>query len=339
MFHFYDDPRALFVCDEDDDLAETFIQNDFTSSLGFSEEELSRMAMDAPPVDSWKDPTDTEVFVGVDIARKCTLEQASAEFDFIRKRLTESNVISDPSHFTEEELVLRLFGPDSEVYNTLSKHIPYLKDDYKLFARCLGTYFWCCAVDQTLQELYDDEDFNKTELLATLEEYLLFWQAVATACLPQDRGDSTTNYHRGYVPLWRHLERSVNEMLRELFICNYEGKMTIVIDDDKMHFATSNPVGGPKLSQHVRDNRRGFVCHQMLFAALMVLVGMRYDGHGDTTQSSTMTLIKDQLGPSEGTTIDNVLTDIAFLLDQGYMGYPMLCEICNLGGHIESATS
>ena len=82
------DPRALFVCDEDDDLAETFIQNDFTSSLGFSEEELSWMAMDAPPVDSWKDQTDTEVFVGVDIARKCTLEQASTEFDFIRKRLT-----------------------------------------------------------------------------------------------------------------------------------------------------------------------------------------------------------------------------------------------------------
>jgi len=113
----------------------------------------------------------------------------------------------------------------------------------------------------------------------------------------------------------------VNGMLQELFIHDYEGKMVVVIDDDKMHFATSNAMGGPKLSQHVQDNRRGFVNHQMLCAALMVLLGFCFDGHGDTTQSSTMALIKGQLAPSEGLNVQNLLTNIGFLIDRGYTGF------------------
>jgi len=218
MFHFYDDPRAHFVCEDEDDFVETFIRNDLAPSLGFTQEELSFMSMDAPSLDSWKDQTDTELLAGVDIARKKALDQASLEFDFVRKRVAESNIFTNPAHFSEDEILLRLFGPESEVFKTFLKHIPYLKGNYKLFSRCLGTFLWCCVVDQTLAELYAEDagEFFNTDLLATQEEYKLFWQAVATACLPRARGDGTTNYHRGCVPFWWQLETAVNGMLQEL---------------------------------------------------------------------------------------------------------------------------
>jgi len=80
------------------------------------------------------------------------------EFDFVRKRVAESNIfIANPAHFSEDEILLRLFGPESKVFKTFLKHIPYLKGNYKLFSRCLGTFLWCCVVDQTLAELYAED--------------------------------------------------------------------------------------------------------------------------------------------------------------------------------------
>jgi len=57
------------------------------------------------------------LIVGIDIARKKALDQVSLEFDFVRKRVAESNIfIANPAHFSEDEILLRLFGPESKVF-------------------------------------------------------------------------------------------------------------------------------------------------------------------------------------------------------------------------------
>jgi hypothetical protein len=95
--------------------------------------------------------------------------------------------------------------------------------------------------------------------------------------------------------------------------------------------------GGPKISRHIRDNCRGFVCHQMVMAASQFPIGCRFDGAGDTTATSTESLIRNQLAPSQSG--NDLLTNVAFMLDRGYMGiYSLLWLILRLGGLIEAST-
>jgi hypothetical protein len=75
----------------------------------------------------------------------------------------------------------------------------------------------------------------------------------------------------------------------------------------------------------------------MVVAASLFPIGCRFDGAGDTTASSTEHLIRNQLAPSQSGT--DLLTNVAFMLDHGYMGiYSLLWVILHLGGFIEAST-
>ena len=164
----------------------------------------------------------------------------------------------------------------------------------------------------TLDTLLHDDD-HKSDNLATPEEYKLFWMEVADADMPEDRGDHTTTGQRGHLPFWRQVENTINSVLREFAIVGCTDKMRPVRDDHKDHYNIHGQTfGGPKETQHVRDNVRGFTCHQTVASASQTLHGVTYDGPGDTTMTSTERLIRQQFTPGIGTNTNRSLVDISF---------------------------
>jgi hypothetical protein len=85
----------------------------------------------------------------------------------------------------------------------------------------------------------------------------------------------------GSVPLWKDLQTALNRSLRELFtqgIKQYLTNPAITIDDDKMHYAANPraPTDGLKLTQHVKDNRKGFVDNHIVLTASGTLLGFDF---------------------------------------------------------------
>jgi hypothetical protein len=76
----------------------------------------------------------------------------------------------------------------------------------------------------------------------------------------------------GSEPLWKDLQGALNRSLRELFLQGIKQHLSnpaITIDDDKMHYAADPkaPTDGLKLTQHVKDNRKGFVDNHIVLTA------------------------------------------------------------------------
>eukprot|EP00957_Ditylum_brightwellii_P091060 6932771-Ditylum_brightwellii.AAC.2 len=64
-------------------------------------------------------------------------------------------------------------------------------------------------------------------------------------------------------PLWLRLQTIFNESLRELFIEGTYEKVQMALDDEKEHCtnASRKSTKGIKYTQHVGDNKRGFIQH------------------------------------------------------------------------------
>jgi hypothetical protein len=271
-FPIFDDPSAHFL--GDDDCLDEFFGLWQTADLvnGYSVEELSSTMPVAPPsISAWKDMDCSEdnVFCTVDSARFAMFQQASKEIDFVLNKLESIGILEDnqdedvmlPSTVFER-LVDHVFGPNSDIFNCFEQAMPELQGNHDKFAKFLGTFFYACALDLSLEDLYKDDDIIRTGILADKEDYKILWATIADCGIPADRGDGTINNRRGVKPFWRVFEEdALSKMLRDLFVKEFLGKMINVIDDDKMHFETKDGFGGPKISRHIRDNCRGFVCH------------------------------------------------------------------------------
>ena len=84
--------------------------------------------------------------------------------------------------------------------------------------------------------------------------------------------------------------RAFDEFLRLFVIVENTNPKKFVIDDDKVHRSSGHDSDrcGLQEHQHVRDNRRGFTAHHIVQSASQILAGIKFDGYGDTTLSSTI---------------------------------------------------
>jgi hypothetical protein len=75
------------------------------------------------------------------------------------------------------------------------------------------------------------------------------------------------------------VKNALNEMCRELFIEGFQEYMRIIIDDDKMHYQIDKATNtqGLKVTQHVRDNRKGFVAHTTCYTASGLPIGIEWE--------------------------------------------------------------
>jgi hypothetical protein len=138
----------------------------------------------------------------------------------------------------------------------------------------------------------------------------------------------------------KKVENSLNKSLRELFILGYDEKMVLVMDDDKMYYQVKKrDIGCPKTRQHVKDNRKGFIDNQLVFPALQICIGAKFQEQGSTTHSTAMTLIKSQCYPT-GADENMNMFNASFNFDRGYsQSWRLIKSILEHGGDIDCSTA
>jgi hypothetical protein len=87
-----------------------------------------------------------------------------------------------------------------------------------------------------------------------------------------------------------------------LFVEGFENYMCVTIDDDKMHHQIGRTdLRGLKLTQHVRDNKKGFVAHTAFYTASGLPLGVEWEhSNDDSITAATERLIRSQLSPASG---------------------------------------
>jgi hypothetical protein len=295
MVQLYDDSSALGLLNSDiDEETDAFVipgMDDWTFGLSMDElDNLLSTSSTAPPMSSWKKPSSDEVLVSIDKARADSGKQADNDFSILFMKLVEFGIISDKEecmHLDRSEIYDRLmnwmFGPESSLFRLFEDKVSYVKGNYDLFARCISSFLVTCRYDETFEKISNSSSrgkiFDSSDGLASVEEYKLFWQAIADACMPNNRGRGTSERQAGFLPFWRSVQTALNECLRILAITNNPHQKQFVIDDDKVHRSSGRNTDrcGAKENQHVRDNRRGFTNHQLVQSASQILAGVAFD--------------------------------------------------------------
>jgi len=240
-------------------------------------DEVDLLPKSAPKVTDWQNLTDKTVSITVDHAREKACKQAQSEIDHIKAKAKEAMGTGDEMP-NIDDINEKFFGTRSRLYRTFADEIPFVDGKHKLFMRCIRTFFISCAMHLTLNQLYEFNLF--LGLLATKEEYTLFWNVIQQ----KDTPSSPTS-----VSFWRQDERALNTALQEAFVDGIDFEIHVTIDDDKVHFHVTKVMEShePKAVQHVQDNRRGFVIDTAVFAATGVPVGFSAQGKNDSTATST----------------------------------------------------
>jgi hypothetical protein len=97
--------------------------------------------------------------------------------------------------------------------------------------------------------------------------------------------------------------------------------MCVTTDDDKMHCNVKSKADmqGLKATQHVRDNRRGFVAHIACYTASGLPIGIEWERENDdSTAAATERLIQAQISPTSGQSGPPSLPNTEFAMDRGY---------------------
>ena len=125
---------------------------------------------------------------------------------------------------------------------------------------------------------------------------------ISDAEMPKNRGRGTSVRQPGFLPFWHSVQSVLNNFLRKLAVVGNVIHKSFVNDEHKVEYSSGHDSDrcGALEKQHARANRRGFSDHQLVQSASQFLVGVAFEGYGDTIFSSTMRLIKDQLMPSVG---------------------------------------
>lgn len=114
------------------------------------------------------------------------------------------------------------------------------------------------------------------------------------------------------------MKNALNEMCRELFVEGFQEYMRIIIDDDKMHYQIDKATNtqGLKVTQHVRDKRKGFVAHTACYTASGLPIGIEWErSSDDSTIAATTRLIRAQLAPMIGQCGPPMLFNIEVAMD------------------------
>ena len=173
---------------------------------------------------------------------------------------------------------------------------------------------------QTLEEVEElgwwTSPTNKN-MLTSKEDYNAFWRKINSTGLPPDGDD--TNYaldqsrNWGYATscLWLSVQNALNEDLKGLTIKGFDGRMSVTIDDDKVHYSTPEGRAGLKLVKHVRDNRNGHVLNTAAFTLLGLVIGVAALRVRESTQASVEWLLNQQIGTGN-------LNNLELNMDRGY---------------------
>ncbi len=138
--------------------------------------------------------------------------------------------------------------------------------EHEDFLKQLGTFSLAAAYNLSKTQIFSKNSFVNAQGLADEATYQSFWSQVGVSGCKEP---SSPSHVRGLRPLWMDVQSALNETCRELFVKGFDSYMRVTEDDDKMHFEIKNDsdTQGLKITQHVRDNRKGFVAHTTCYTA------------------------------------------------------------------------
>jgi len=208
-----------------------------------------------------------------------------------------------------------IFGQKSNIGRLLEEKLEVVSE--KLL-KIIGTFSLAAAYNLSKTQLFCKNSFVNREALPDEDTYTEFWKKAAMyGC--KELGNKAPV--RDMKPLWLDVQHALNDTLRRLFIEGFEKDMRITTDDDKMHFQLSSKADtqGLKTTQHVRDNRKGFVAHTACYTASGLPIGIEWERENDdSTAAATERLIRAQLAPTSGQTGPPSLPRTEFAMDRGY---------------------
>jgi hypothetical protein len=177
-----------------------------------------------------------------------------------------------------------------------------------------------------------EESYVTTTTLMKKEEYIKIWKEIGVCSLPTDQVSFS---HVSGPTFWSALEASLNADLQSHVLPSFLADEEVehfrtIFDDDKMHFnmRRGKPTAALQQGQHIRDNRKGPVCHHCVLSASGVLVGCSFERSGDKTSTCTQRIIKSQIVPMQGGDASQVqnLTRLSVGGDRAYQNKELLFD-------------
>jgi len=245
----------------------------------------------------WKDaeaPNEFNVSATINGARQDTWNQAIQEINFVKENVQNILGERDPSI---NNLVDLIFGQKSNIGRLLEEK---LEVSSETLLKIIGTFSLAAAYNLSKTQLFGKNSFLNREALTDEDTYTEFWKKAAMYGCKEPGSNAPV---RGMKPLWLDVQNALNDTLRRLFIEGFEKYMKITTDDDKMHFQLCSKADtqGLKSTQHVRDNRKGFVAHTACYTASGLPIGIEWERENDdSTAAATERLIRAQLAPTSG---------------------------------------
>jgi hypothetical protein len=292
----------------------------------------------------WKDVANPfeHLRATLDEARFQTFQLCIQEKEYIVKRIKEK--LNGRCEKKFSNIMDLIFGSDSKLWKELDGRLNGVgndgeKMDHALFLKNLVTFFLAGAYHESTTSMYSGVSFLDKEKFASKEEYVQFWKRMSDCDRISDDDEES-------IPLWQGVQDALNKTLRDLFIVGvkeFVDRPSVTIDDDKMHYSIRNKKGntdGLKLTQHVRDNRKGFVDNHIVYTATGVPIGVDWEKTGDDfAAASSIRLIKGQLCPFQRDARVPDLTGWGILADRNYWTAEFETDFVLASGmEIEAAT-
>jgi hypothetical protein len=264
-------------------------------------------------------PSYYNVSATIDGARQMIWEQAKNEINHVRNRVKSVLGPREPSLCNLLDLV---FGPESRMGRLFNEKLYIEHED---FLKQLGTFSLAAAYNLSKTQIFSKNSFVNAQGLADEATYQSFWNRVGVSGCKEP---SSPSHVRGLRPLWMDVQSALNETCRELFVKGFDSYMRVTEDDDKMHFEIKNDsdTQGLKITQHVRDNRKGFVAHTTCYTASGLPIGIEWERRNDTTATATKRIIAGQLSPMSGENEPPMLMNTEFAMDRGYITPSLLYD-------------
>jgi hypothetical protein len=305
VFHnIIDETSADLYTEEDEKLLDDEEDQEFDNGISFADSNENRTAK-GPDVGSWKEVTYEEAPVRATIGEPTEIvwSDAKAEIGFIREAVFQKKFKTNHPSFVEVSNLL--FGPSSKLRLVFMYKLGWSGHDFEKFMK---TFFVQSAHRLSASALFSPQGYivkgETKELLFDIKTYTRMWKSIGEACLISDQRASS---HVAGETFWAAVEHALNEELRSTILPSFLASdlvptFRVIFDDDKMHFALGKDQSAASLQmcQHIRDNRRGPVCHQGVLSASGILVGCSFERPKDTTKSCTRKIIHSQMTPMQG---------------------------------------
>jgi hypothetical protein len=156
------------------------------------------------------------------------------------------------------------------------------------------------------------------------------WEQLATV----DHAQSTIPFGRREDCCYEELQAEFNKISRALTISNRNGEIEIVVDDDKV-FIEKNPkfeTYGLKWTTHVKDNRKGYVCHCAATTCTLMPVCIKWEQTGESSHTCIETILR-QIFKNSGSGYPD-LRNVTLFSDRGYWTPTLVYWLLSCGAFI-----